>query len=461
VGLPHRSVWWSTLPEPPRVRPSLRGDLDVDVAIVGAGFTGLWTALALLSRTPTLRVAIVEAEVAGFGASGRNGGWASALYPLSFERIAASHGDDVARHLRRTLREGVAELGRLATDEGIECDYQHGGTITLARSELQARRLRVELDEARQSGDTDADLAWLDGADARSRCNANGVVGGLFTPHCAALHPAKLAVGLASAVERRGATIYEGTRVDELVGASGGARASAVTAAGTIRADVVVRATEGFTPMFRDARREVVPLYSLVIGTEPLGGSFFERVGLGDRETFTDARHLIIYGQRTADDRLVFGGRGAPYHLGSKVSPRFDDEPKVFGKLEATLQELFGELPGAVTHRWGGPLGMARDRSPYVRFDRTRGMASAGGYVGDGVVMSLVAGQALASLITGEPLDAPLPFVEHRAKRWEHEPLRWIGINAALHAADVADANELRTKRPSRAAKLFERLQRA
>jgi glycine/D-amino acid oxidase-like deaminating enzyme len=461
VGVPHRSVWWSTLSPPPQVRPALDCDVDVDVAVVGAGFTGLWTALALLTLTPTLRVAVVEAEVAGFGASGRNGGWASALYPLSFEHVAASHGIDVARDLRRSLREGVVELGRLAHDEGIECDYQRGGTITLARSELQAQRLRVELDEARDAGDTEADLLWLDGPAARSRCNANGVVGGLFTPHCAALHPAKLAVGLASAVERRGATIYERTEVTELVEASGGSRASAVTRAGTIRADVVVRATEGFTPRFRTARREVVPLYSLVVGTEPLGPSFFERIGLGDRETFTDARHLIIYGQRTADDRLVFGGRGAPYHLGSKVSPRFDDEPKVFGKLTATLQELFGELPGAVTHRWGGPLGMARDRSPYVRFDRARGMASAGGYVGDGVVMSLVAGRALASIIVDGAPERPLPFVGHRAKRWEYEPLRWIGINAALHAADVADANERRTRRPSRAAKLFERLQRA
>lgn len=459
MGSPHRSVWWATLPSPPEDRPPLRGDLDVDVAIVGAGFTGLWTALFLLERVPTMRIALLEAEVAGFGASGRNGGWASALYPLSFARVVERHGVEAARQLRDTLRSAVVDLGRIARDEGIECDYQRGGTITLARSVLQAERLRAELETARREGDTEEDLAWLDTDDARAHCDARGTVGGLFTPHCAAVHPAKLAVGLASAVERRGAVIFEHTRVTELVGASSSSRACATTTAGVVRADVVVRATEGFTPMFRAVRREVVPLYSLVVATEPLAASFYDRVGLAGRETFTDARHLIIYGQRTRDDRLVFGGRGAPYHLGSRVSPRFDHEPRVFEKLEATLGELFGEL--RVTHRWGGPLGMARDRSPFVRFDRASGMAAAGGYVGDGVVMALVAGRVLGTLISGGTLDAPLPFVDHRARAWEPEPLRWIGINAALHSADLADTNEARTKAPSRAARVFERLQGA
>jgi glycine/D-amino acid oxidase-like deaminating enzyme len=316
-------VWWATIPTTPAVRPSLRGDLDVDVAIVGAGYTGLWTALALHDRSPALRIAVLEDEVAGFGASGRNGGWASALYPRSFEEVASGHGIESARHLRDALRRGVGELGAAARAERIECDFERGGTVTLARSLPQVRRLHDELDAARQHGDGPEDLEWLEPDEARERCNATGVLGALYTPHCAAVHPAKLAVGLAAAVERRGISIYEHTHVSRIEPASGGARASAVTAAGVVRADVVVRATEGFTPLLRPSRREVVPLYSLVVATEPLPPEFFARVGLGDRETFTDRRHLIIYGQRTADDRLVFGGRGAPYHFGSRVAPRF------------------------------------------------------------------------------------------------------------------------------------------
>jgi glycine/D-amino acid oxidase-like deaminating enzyme len=431
------------------------------VAIVGAGYTGLWTALRLLEADAHLRVAVLEAEVAGFGASGRNGGWASALYPRSFEDVEASDGTDAARTLRATLRAAVHELGDRATAEGIDCDYRRGGTVTLARSAPQVDRLRDELDRAHRHGDTDEDLRWLDADAATARCGADGVLGALFTPHCAALHPAKLAIGLAAAVERRGGTIYERTRVTCLEPAGVGARARCVCAAGVVRADVVVRATEGFTPALRATRRDVVPLYSLMVATEPLPASFFARVGLAERETFCDGRHLIIYGQRTADDRLAFGGRGAPYHLGSRVRPRFDQAPKVFEKLEATLGELFGELGGDVTHRWGGPLGMARDRLPFVRFDRGAGMAAAGGYVGDGVVMSFVAGRALAALVAGDDeAVAGLPFVGHRARPWEPEPLRWLGINGALRAADVADAREASTGSASRASGVLERLQR-
>ena len=194
-------------------------------------------------------------------------------------------------------------------------------------------------------------------------------------------------------------------------------RAAAVTALGTVRADVVVRATEGYTPRLPGMRREVAPLYSLVVATEPLGAAFFARVGLGERETFCDGRHLIVYGQRPADDRLVFGGRGAPYHFGSRIDPGFDVEPDVFARLGETLEELFGPLPGGLTHRWGGPLGVARDFAPFVRLDRATGMAAAGGYVGDGVVLSHVAGETLADLIAGAETErTSLPFVGHRSR---------------------------------------------
>jgi glycine/D-amino acid oxidase-like deaminating enzyme len=285
------------------------------------------------------------------------------------------------------------------------------------------------------------------------------VRGALYTPHCAAVHPAKLATGLARAVAARGAAIYERTEVTSIEAATAARRARASTPRGSVRADVVVRATEGFTPMLPGARRAVVPLYSLVVATEPLDGAFFARVGLADRETFCDDRHLIIYGQRTADDRLVFGGRGAPYHFGSRVDPRFDDEPTVFARLDETLRELFGEVPGAITHRWGGPIGVARDFAPFVVHDRAAGLASAGGYVGDGVVLSRVAGLALAELILGlESERTSLPFVGHRSRPWEPEPLRWLGINAGLVAAGLADRREARTGRASALAAVVSRL---
>ncbi len=459
MGAPHASVWWATLPHAPTPRAPLDGDLDVDVVVVGAGYTGLWTALSLRAHDDGLRVAVLEADVAGAGASGRNGGWASALYPVGDARLVREHGRDATRRLRGALRAAVADLEREASALGIAFDYRRGGTVTMARSDLQAERLRRARDEQHALGDTDADHEWLDEAAARRRCGATEVRGALYTPHCAAIHPAKLATGLAAAAVSSGIELYERTRVTELVPGGAGRRPLVRTEHGAVRADVVVRATEGFTAQLAHLRRRVVPLYSLVVATEPLPAAFFDRVGLAERETFCDDRHLIIYGQRTADDRLVFGGRGAPYHFGSRVAPGYDSSPSVFAKLAATLRELFGDLGGAITHRWGGPIGVPRDFAPAVRFDRATGMASAGGYVGDGVVLSHLAARTLADLIVGADTDrTSLPFVGHRSRAWEPEPLRWLGINGGLLAAGLADRTETRTGRPSRLARVVDRL---
>jgi glycine/D-amino acid oxidase-like deaminating enzyme len=229
---------------------------------------------------------------------------------------------------------------------------------------------------------------------------------------------------------------------------------------GDLRADYVVRATEGFTPRLKGHKRAIVPVYSLMIATEPLPPSSWDEIGLGHRETFTDLRHLIIYGQRTADDRLVFGGRGAPYHFGSAISPSYDQVPKVFDTLRATLHELLPVTSTArITHRWGGPLGIARDWHASVGLDRTTGLAWAGGYVGDGVSTTNLAGRTLTDLILRRATElTELPWVNHISRLWEPEPLRWVGANAGLHAMTWADSAERRNGRPSRVAKAVNRL---
>jgi glycine/D-amino acid oxidase-like deaminating enzyme len=213
----------------------------------------------------------------------------------------------------------------------------------------------------------------------------------------------------------------------------------------------VVRATEGYTPGLPGFERAVAPVYSLMIATEPLPPAVFEQIGLAGRPTFGDLRNLIIYGQRTADDRLAFGGRGAPYHLGSAVRPAFDRVPAVFEALRQTLAGLFPVLGSvAVSHSWGGPLGVPRDWCASVGLDRSTGVGWAGGYVGDGVSTTNLAGRTLADLITGT--DSPLttlPWVGHRSPAWEPEPLRWLGVNAGLRAMRLADWEEDRTGRPS------------
>ncbi len=439
------SLWFDQLDEPLVPRAPLAGDLDVDVAIVGAGFTGLWTAYYLQQLDPDLRIVILEKEIAGFGASGRNGGWCSALYPVPIENLVREAGRDAALAQYAAMRAAVTEVERVAADEGIAADVARGGTVVLARSAPQLERAQAEHAEAREFG---LDIDLLDADQARKRLNATSVLGGTYTPHCAAIQPAKYVRALAAAVEQRGARIAELTPVTRL-------EPHVVrTAHGTVRAGTVVRATEGYTSQLPGQRRTVAPVYSLVIATEPLPDLVWDGIGLAERETFSDYRHLIVYGQRSADGRLVFGGRGAPYHLGSRIRPAYDRVPRVFDALEQSLHELFPATRAArITHRWGGPLGIARDWHASVGLDRSTGLAWAGGYVGDGVSTTNLAGRTLADLITGRASELTrLPWVGHRSRSWEPEPLRWVGANLGLSAMTWADSAEHSSGRPSRIA---------
>ncbi len=442
------SLWHQTTPDDWVPRDPMPGDVNADVAIIGAGFTGLWTAYYLLRAAPTLRVVVLEAETAGFGASGRNGGWCSALFPASLGKLAALPGssreDALGQH--RAMRGSVDEVGRAVELEHIDAHYTKGGMLALARSAAQLRSARAEIAAARDWGRPDTEIRLLDQAEARARLAATRLRGATYTPDCAAIHPARLVRGLARTVdETRGGRVYEQTRALRIE------PRKVHTDRGVVHAGTVVRATEGYTPSLEGHRRTVVPVYSLVIATEPLSNLVWEQIGLRERETFTDHRNLIIYGQRTADGRLVFGGRGAPYHFGSTVHPGFDRDPRVFAALWSTLLEMFPVLSGhKATHAWGGALGIPRDWCASVGLDRSTGLAWAGGYVGDGVSTTNLAGRTLRDLILERDTELTrLPWVNHRSRRWEPEPLRWLGVNAGLRTMGLADREERLTRRPS------------
>lgn len=427
------SLWHQTTPTDWTPRPRLDGSDDADVAIVGAGLTGLWTAHYLAEADPSLRVVVVESEVAGFGASGRNGGWCSALFPASQATLAQASSPAEAEAQYAAMRGAVDETLRAAAAEGIDAQAAKGGTIVLARNEAQLARVRA------------GDEPLLTPAEAGQRLRARGTLAATYSPDCAAIHPARLVRGLADAVERRGVRIVEQTPATSLE--PGRVR----TAYGDVRARHVIRATEGFTPRLRGLARAVVPVYSLIVATEPLAPAVWDEIGLAQRETFSDHRHLIIYGQRTADDRLVFGGRGAPYHFGSRTGPAHDTDHRVFADLHATLLDLFPVLRDTrFTHAWGGPLGIARDWHASVGLDPATGLGWAGGYVGDGVSTTNLAGRTLRDLVLGRDTELTrLPWVGHRSPQWEPEPLRWLGINAGLRLMTAADAEERLTGRPS------------
>lgn len=453
-----RSLWLDTCEDDLTPRPALPGDVECDVAIVGGGLTGLWAAHHLRRRAPDCRILVLEAEICGFGASGRNGGWCSALFPASLSQLAEQSGGGAAGRAQaiaqyRAMIDTVDEVGRSLDQLGVDAHFAKGGTLSLATNPAHLQRLRAQVHSQRDWGFGPEDVRWLNGHEARERVRISGVgesaIGGAaYTPHCAALHPGRLVRGLARSVADAGVTIHEGTRV---TGISPGRVESDH---GTVRADTVLRCLEGYTPGLAGIEREVIPLYSLMIATEPLPQDVWDEIGLHDRETFADGRHMLIYGQRTQDGRFAFGGRGAPYHFGSAVRESFDRNERVFDSLTSVLHDLFPlTRDAAVSHRWGGPLAVPRDWTASVRFDRSTGLGAAGGYVGDGLSTTNLAGRTLADLTLGIDSDlVHLPWVDHVSPGWEPEPLRFVGVNIGRGVAEIADRSERRRRRPARLA---------
>lgn len=436
------SWWWRSLGGVPAPRAALPGDLEADVAIVGAGYTGLWTAYYLARAQPDLRVVVLEQRFAGFGASGRNGGWLTNTVTGGRDRYAdrslspSKGGRDAAIAQQRALNDTVDEVIAVAAREGIDADIVKGGELGVARTPAQLARLRDAVAAEQTWPHTDVEL-W-DAAAAASRIRIAGALGAAWHPHCARLHPAKLVRGLAEAVERLGVVIHEQTHVREI------APGRAVTDRGTVRAAHVLRATEGFTADLRGEHRTWLPMNSSMIVTEPLPPGFWDAVGWTGRETLGDLAHVYMYAQRTADDRIAFGGRGVPYRYGSRVDTDGTTQQRTVRALTKLLHDFFPDAASVpIAHAWAGVLGVPRDWSAAVTHDRATGLGWAGGYVGTGVTATNLAGRTLADLVLGRDTDRTrLPWVGHRAKRWEVEPLRWTAVNAIYTAYRLADRLE-------------------
>jgi glycine/D-amino acid oxidase-like deaminating enzyme len=448
-----RSLWLDLLPESLTPRPALAGDTSVDIAIVGAGLTGLWTAYHLTQARPDWTIVVVERDVAGFGASGRNGGWASAGIAGSATRYARRHGREGVVRATHTTNEAVDEIGRVVATEGIDCGFTKQGTLTVATSEPQWARLRAMAASADELGTRSDGDRLLTPAEVAEHALIPGALGGYFTPHAAAVDPARLVRGLAAACERRGVRIVEQTAVLDI--RPGHVR----TEHGVVRADTVVRSTESYTVQLPGHRRDYLPLTSLMVATEPLPAEAWEALGWRTGLTIKDKRHLFFYAQRTPDGRIAIGGRGAPYPLRHAMDPSRERHEAVRQRLINVVRSHFPAAADAtITHHWGGFLAVPRDWSMSIHFDPITRVGTAGGYSGHGVVAANIAGRTMADLVLGRSTDlTTLPWVDHRSRRWEPEPLRWLASRSIVQVLGSADRHEDATGRTARRVRLIRR----
>ncbi|MGA1293179.1 MAG: NAD(P)/FAD-dependent oxidoreductase [Candidatus Nanopelagicales bacterium] len=451
---PPKSLWWDSLSQPLKIRESVDSNLELDVAIIGAGYTGLWSAYYLKQNEPNLKIGVIEANVAGFGASGRNGGWCSALFPVGLEKLAKQSDRQTAIRMQKTMFETVDEVGRVIEKENIDAEWQKGGSYSIARDEIQLKRAKEEAAHFKEWGFSDDDFTFFDKTAATIRINAANILGTTFTPHCASINPAKLVRQLSDVVERMGVKIYENSKVTRFL------KNKVFVNNYQINAKFIINATEAYRSNFKQYKRASIPVYSLMIATEPLSQDIWNEIGLKNRETFADYRNVIIYGQRTKDNRFAFGGRGAPYHYGSKINPVFDQHARTHHDLLETLIDIFPVIKGVkVTHTWGGPLAIARDWAAHVTIDKNSNILSAGSYVGDGVGTSNLAGRTISDLILNKDTNLTnLPWVQHKSRKWEIEPFRWIGINSTLQMAKIADVVEKKFKKETFVTKLLSKL---
>jgi glycine/D-amino acid oxidase-like deaminating enzyme len=420
------SFWLDTCDDDLTPRPPLDGSVDVDVAILGAGFTGLWTAYELLSRDPSLKVAIVEKEIAGFGASGRNGGWCFAGFPIGPLELLQEHGYDAARQVSLEMYRSVDEVGRVAREEGIDAHYAKGGELEVARAAYDLPKLQRMYDGFRAIGLEDH-YRLLDADETQERINVANALGSFHNREGAAIQPARLARGLARAVERRGATIYEQTPVTRF---SGNPSTSLVTERGTVRAKTIVLAGEAYLSALPGMERSIIPMTSHIVVTEPLGEDNWEQIRWRERDVLGGWGVHGAYIQRTADGRIALGPYQGTYPYRSRITDELDRDEAIFAHARQSVVEWFPMLKGvAFTHAWGGVFGIPRDRMPRMTYDPRTGIAAAYGYTGDGVATTNLSGRVLADLITETDSDLrTLPMTKPNRTKWEPEPLRWLGV---------------------------------
>lgn len=437
------SFWYRDIGGLPRRRPGLAGGQVADVCIIGAGFSGLWSAYYLKQAAPDLKVVVLEKEFAGFGASGRNGGWLTGGFAWSHEKYLSSGGEAGVRAMVHAMNDTVEEVMRVAKRHDIDADILPTDELMVAVNPAQLARMKAEVAHRRHWGEQDRAFE-ITASEARQRINIPDVLGGMIIKGVARIQPAKLVRGLADVVESMGVIIAEGTAVTDI--SSG----RVMTRRGTVDAPVILRCTEGFSAQIPGHRRDWLPLNSAQIVTAPIPQEIWDKIGWQGHEILGDFMNAYCYCQRTREGRITVGARGVPYRYGSAIDTMGTPDPETIRRLVAILHRHFPATRAiAIDHAWCGVLGVPRDWCATVGLDRATGIGWAGGYVGVGVSTSNLAGRTLADLALGRQSDlTTLPWVNRRVRRWEREPLRWLGVTGMYALLNAADRREDQSQGP-------------
>jgi len=420
VDFRERSYWLSSreyVPSPP-----LDKSIAVDVAIIGGGFTGVSTAYHLKKLEPSLKVAVCESQVVGFGASGRNGGFAMTLFGLTMQITKFRFGEAAVLSAHRYMERAVDYVGELVQEHNLDCDYERPGFLRVATSEKYAERIKEEMALAQRLGI--GGIEWIDAETLAKEVKSPLYLGAWWEPRCALVNPAKLAWEMKKVAQKHGVEFYENTSVEEIRRQGEGFLLKAN--GNNISCRYLVLATNAYSHLIPQLRRKQVPGFTRIVLTEPLGDRL-KPIGWQNRQGIEDARNLVHYYRLTADNRLLMGGGDIGIAYGHDMEK--DREEANFQHLEQHVVEIFPSLKSVrFTHRWGGPVAIPVDMAPVLGYLGEDKRAVYGlGYVGHGVAMSHYNGWTLAELLLGRETErTTVFFVNRKTIPWPPEPLRVV-----------------------------------
>ena len=457
------NFWLETSDENLYPRESLKNNLTVDIAILGGGFSGLWTAYYLIEKDPSLDIAIFEKDIVGFGASGRNGGWCSPKFSVTPEELIRRYGKNTASELQRNMFESIDEIERIIKKENLNIDWKKNGMLQVALGNYNKSILANSYETYKKLG-FEGYLELLDVNETKNRVNINNASGGLFTKKSAVVHPGKFVRQLAKTVERKGVRIYEQTEISDFSKGNVKKKSQFITTSNKIiqAKKAILLSGEAYLSQLKKFKRKIIPTYSLITLTEPLSDDQWNQIGWKNRESVSSTALSVHYLQRTADNRILFGGRGAPYHFASKIKNSFDYHKPTHEMLKQTAMKWFPSIhKNSFSHSWGGPVGMTRDWMPNFVFDKENKIGGAWGYVGQGVSTTNLAGRILSDLILENNTDVTrLPMVQHNSKKWEPEPFRWLGARYVQSGMERVDYKSDMKRRPPTGKSIPEKLSR-